>query len=154
MAKLTEDVKLFIVQALACYDTPAQVSEAVKDEFGLVVPRQQCESYDPTKYVGRALSKKWRVVFDSARKNFKDGVAEVPIANRVFRLRALARMASKAEAQRNFALTSQMLEQAAKEVGDAYVNRPRGVQGEGQGEEPVAQKVERGVKDARRYDNG
>lgn len=35
MATLKDNVKLFIVQALACFDTPSQVVEAVKQEFGL-----------------------------------------------------------------------------------------------------------------------
>lgn len=34
MAKLSEAEKRFIVQALACYDTPTQVVGAVKEEFG------------------------------------------------------------------------------------------------------------------------
>ncbi|MNC75312.1 hypothetical protein D3C75_1268220 [compost metagenome] len=32
-------------------------------------------------------------------------------------------MAEKAESMKNMALTAQLLEQAAKEVGDVYVNR-------------------------------
>jgi hypothetical protein len=154
MATLSEDVKQFIVQALACFDSPSQVSEAVNLEFGLTVPRQQVEKYDPTKAAGRGLSKKWRELFGKTREEWKAGATQVPIANRVFRLRVLDRLAAKAERMKNLGMTLQVLEQAAKEVGDAYVNRPRGITGDGQGEEPIAQKVERGVKDARRYDNG
>lgn len=123
MAALSEDVKRFIVQALACYDTPMQVSDAVKDEFGLIVPRQQIELYDPTKHAGRALSKKWRALFETTREEWRKGATEVPIANRVFRLRVLDRLATKAERMKNAGLTLQILEQAAKEVGDVYVNR-------------------------------
>ncbi|WP_229722402.1 DUF2280 domain-containing protein [Xylophilus rhododendri] len=116
-------MKQFIVQALACYDTPMQVTEAVNLEFGLTVPRQQVEKYDPTKMAGRGLSRKWRDLFQQTRIDWKAGATEVPIANRTFRLRVLARLAQKAEGMRNMALTLQVLEQAAKEVGDAYVNR-------------------------------
>lgn len=123
MAALSEDVKRFIVQALACYDKPTQVAEQVKEEFGITVPRQQVETYDPTRHAGRALSKKWRVVFDDTRAKWRDQTAEVPIANRVFRLRVLDRLAAKAERMKNMGLTAALLEQAAKEVGDAYVNR-------------------------------
>lgn len=49
MAALNGEVKAFIVQALACFDTPSQVAEQVKKEFGLEVSRQQVESHDPTK---------------------------------------------------------------------------------------------------------
>lgn len=123
MAALNDEVKRFIVQALACFDTPSQVSEAVKQEFGLEVGRQQCAAYDPTKHVGRGLSAKWRAVFDDTRKRFREETAEIPIANRAYRLRTLGRMAEKAENMKNMALTAQLLEQAAKEVGDVYVNR-------------------------------
>lgn len=123
MAALKDEVKHFIVQALACFDTPTQVSEAVKEEFKLDVPRQQIATYDPTKYNGRQLSQKWRVLFEDTRKRFREEVAEIPIASRAFRLRAIARMATQAEKSRNIALAVQMIEQAAKEVGDVYVNR-------------------------------
>lgn len=64
MAALKDEVKRFIVQALACFDTPTQVVQAVKETFGLDVTRQQCELYDPTKYAGRDLGVKWRTVFE------------------------------------------------------------------------------------------
>jgi len=53
MAALRSEVKAFIVHALACFDTPSQVVEAVKKEFGVDVSRQTCEGHDPTKYAGR-----------------------------------------------------------------------------------------------------
>jgi hypothetical protein len=123
MATLTEDAKHYIVQALACFDTPTQVVESVKEEFGIDVLRNQVAQYDPTKVSGRQLSKKWRTIFEDTRKRFREEVAEIPIASRAFRLRAIARMATQAEKSRNIALAVQMIEQAAKEVGDVYVNR-------------------------------
>ncbi|HDT2575492.1 TPA: DUF2280 domain-containing protein, partial [Citrobacter freundii] len=53
MAALKGEVKAFIVQSLACFDTPSQVVELVKKEFGLSITRQQVESHDPTKANGR-----------------------------------------------------------------------------------------------------
>ncbi|MCE0912466.1 MULTISPECIES: DUF2280 domain-containing protein [Pseudomonas] len=123
MAALTNEVKGFIVQALACFDTPTQVVEAVKNEFGQVVTRQQVESHDPTKACSKGLAKRWVTLFEDTRKRFREETAEIPIANRAFRLRVLGRMAEKAENMKNMALTAQLLEQAAKEVGDVYVNR-------------------------------
>ncbi|MCV3851659.1 DUF2280 domain-containing protein [Pseudomonas aeruginosa] len=123
MAVLNNEVKAFIVQALACFDTPAQVAASVREEFGIEVSRQQCESHDPTKSAGRDLAKRWRTLFEDTRKRFREETSEIPIANRAFRLRALGRMAEKAESMRNLALTAQLLEQAAKECGDVYVNR-------------------------------
>lgn len=123
MATLTEAAKQHIVQALACFDTPTQVVESVKEEFGIELGRQQVAQYDPTKAAGKSLSKKWRTLFEDTRKRFRQETAEIPIASRAFRLRALARMATQAEKMRNIGLAVQVIEQAAKEVGDVYVNR-------------------------------
>lgn len=123
MATLNQEVKAFIVQALACFDTPSQVSASVREEFGLEVSRQQCEAHDPTKRAGRELAKRWVTLFNDTRKRFREETAEIPIANRAYRLRALGRLVEKAENMRNLPLTAQLLEQAAKEVGDVYVNR-------------------------------
>lgn len=123
MAALSNEVKAFIVQALACFDTPSQVAAAVREEFGLEVTRQKCEAHDPTKRAGRDLAKRWVTLFEDTRKRFREETAEIPIANRAFRLRGLGRMAEKAENMRNLALTAQLYEQAAKECGDMYINR-------------------------------
>lgn len=123
MAALKNEVKGFIVQALACFDTPSQVVEQVKQEFGIEISRQLCESHDPTKRAGVNLAVKWVTLFHDTRKRFREETAEIPIANRAHRLRTLGRMAEKAESSKNMALTAQLLEQAAKETGDVYVNR-------------------------------
>lgn len=150
MATLSNEVKAFIVQALACFDTPSQVSASVREEFGIEVSRQQCEAHDPTKRAGRDLAKRWVTLFHDTRKRFREETAEIPIANRAYRLRALGRLVEKAEGMRNLALTAQLLEQAAKEVGDVYVNRqPR--QDDQPGDQvPTSVRVE--VVDARKAD--
>jgi hypothetical protein len=123
MAVLRSEVKAFIVQALACFDTPSQVVAQVKTEFGIEITRQQCESHDPTKFAGQRLGKTWADLFHAARKRFREETLDIPIANRAHRLRTLGRMAERAENMKNMALTAQLLEQAAKEVGDVFVNR-------------------------------
>lgn len=125
MAALKGEVKAFIVQSLACFDTPSQVVEAVKKEFGLTITRQQVESHDPTKANGKGLAQKWVDMFNGTRERFQNEISDIPIANKAYRLRALDRMATKTEGMKNFALASQLIEQAAKEVGDAYTNRQK-----------------------------
>lgn len=123
MAALKGEVKAFIVQSLACFDTPSQVVEAVKKEFGFTITRQQVESHDPTKANGKGLAQKWVDMFNGTRERFQNEISDIPIANKAYRLRALDRMATKTEGMKNFALASQLIEQAAKEVGDAYTNK-------------------------------
>lgn len=120
---LPDEIKSFIINAVAAFDTPTQVVAAVKEEFGREITRQLVQCYDPSTYNGRNLSQKWRVEFDKARKAFLDDCTAIPIANRATRIRALNRMAVKAETMRNFALAAQLHKQAAEEMGNAYTNR-------------------------------
>ncbi|ENF7816552.1 DUF2280 domain-containing protein [Enterobacter soli] len=125
MAALKGEVKAFIVQSLACFDTPSQVVELVKKEFGLSITRQQVESHDPTKANGKGLAKKWVELFNETRKRFQTELSDIPIANKAYRLRALDRMMTRAEGMKNMALAASLMEQAAKEVGDAYSNKQK-----------------------------
>lgn len=126
MPVLKAEVKALIVTALACYDTPSQVAEQVKEEFGLDLPRQHIETYNPTRHQGKNLSKSWRALFDKTREEFKAGLIDIPIAQRHYRLKVMQRIMVKAESSGNRALALQTIEQAAKETGDVYVNHPRG----------------------------
>ncbi|MBT1889240.1 DUF2280 domain-containing protein [Enterobacter roggenkampii] len=123
MAALKPEVKAFIIQSLACFDTLAIVGEAVQKQFGIKVTPQQIESHDPTKASGKGLAQKWVDLFHETRKRFQTEISDIPIANKSYRLRVLDRMATKTEGMKNFSLTAQLIEQAAKEVGDAYTNK-------------------------------
>ena len=120
---LPDEVKRFIINALAAFDTPSQVAAAVKEEFGLEVSRQVVEAHDPTKHAGRNLATKWREIFEASRKGFISEATQVPIAHRSTRLRALHRMAQAAERKGNFPLAAALNKQAAEEMGNAYTNR-------------------------------
>lgn len=150
MAALSNEVKGFIVQALACFDTPSQVAEAVKNDFGVEVSRQQVESHDPTKVSGKGLAAKWVTLFHDTRKRFREDTAEIPIANRSYRLRMLGRLVEKAESSRNARLALQVLEQAAKECGDVYVNRQTKAEADPGDTTPARVEVE--IVDARKRD--
>ena len=150
MAILKNEVKSFIVQALACFDTPSQVVETVKNEFGVVVTRQQVETHDPTKAAGKGLAVKWATLFHDTRKRFRDETADIPIANRAFRLRAMNRFVEKAETMKNIGLAMQILEQAAKEAGDMYVNRSR--KDKSDDEPAIPTRIQVDVVDARKRD--
>lgn len=125
MAKaiLSDEVKTYIVQALACFDSPSTVAKAVKTEFGKDVSRQLVESHDPTKKAGSGLATKWCELFDETRGRFLEDTADIAVSHRSVRLRTLQRMAEKAEGSGNMVLAASLLEQAAKEMGNAYTNR-------------------------------
>ncbi|UYM55297.1 DUF2280 domain-containing protein [Leclercia adecarboxylata] len=125
MAALSPEVKAFIVQALACFDTPTKIASQVKQEFGLDITIQQVSSYDPTKAIAKNLGKKWIDLFNTTRSRFQTEITDIPIANKAYRLRALDRMMTRAEGMKNMALAASLMEQAAKEVGDAYSNKQK-----------------------------
>ncbi|QMR65714.1 DUF2280 domain-containing protein [Klebsiella grimontii] len=125
MAALKPEVKAFIIQMLACYDTPSQVVEAVQKDFGIAITRQQVETHDPTKVSGKTLAKKWVDLFNATRDRFLYEISDIPIANKAYRLRVLQRMSTTAENMKNIGMTAQLLEQAAKEVGEAYSNKQK-----------------------------
>lgn len=123
MAKLTRDQQTYVVQALACFDAPSVVAAALRKDFGVVLTPQSIESYDPTKKAGRNIAVRWKALFEETRKTFLEDTASIAISHRAVRLRALQRMADKAEGQGNMVLASSLLKQAAEEVGGSYTNR-------------------------------
>jgi hypothetical protein len=125
MATLKDEVKLFIVRALACFDAPTEVCRQVKEEFGIDVTKQQVSAYHPERRVGKDLSEKWRTIFAETRKAFLEDVSTIPIASQAFRLRALNRMYERVSGAGNTALAAQLIEQAAKESGGAFTNKQK-----------------------------
>ena len=125
MAALKPEVRAFIIQELACFDTPSQIVESVQKEFKVQVTRQQVASHDPTKAAGKGLAKKWVELFNELRDRFLNEISDIPIANKAYRLRVLQRMSTNAENMKNIGMTAQLLEQAAKEVGEAYSNKQK-----------------------------
>ncbi|WP_335969801.1 DUF2280 domain-containing protein [Acinetobacter bereziniae] len=120
MAALKEPVKMFIVQSLACFETPQQVADAVMQRYGIEIDRRQCENYDPTKYAGRNLSKKLKDLFERSRKDFRKNIEDIAIANKAFRLNELQKMYE--DSGRNKRAKQNLLKQAFQET-DGRVSR-------------------------------
>jgi hypothetical protein len=135
MARLTDAVKLFIVQQLACFDSPQKVADAVREEFGITIRRQRVEDYDPLKRP--RLAKKWRELHAFTRTRFLFEVTKEPAYHRAVRVRRLAQMAELAQQRRSIPLAASLYEQIAKETEGWFSNRrivmptdPRGPLGE------------------------
>ena len=114
MAALKEPVKMFIVQSLACFETPQQVADAVEEIYKIRIDRKQCHSYDPTKYAGRNLSKKLKDLFERTRKDFRTNIEDIAIANKAFRLNELQKMYD--DSGRNKRAKQNLLKQAFQET--------------------------------------
>lgn len=127
MAKLTEDQKAFIVAQFACYLTPTQVVNALREEFGIEVDRRQAHTFNLDGWKGRRPTmnnpmKKWRPLFEATRTRFLEQAAEIPIAQSAYRLKQLNMMFEAAIEKKNIAMAAQLLEQAAKESGGSFTN--------------------------------
>ena len=122
-AKLSREQQTFVVQSLACFDSPTVVAAALRKEYSVTLTPQSIEAYDPTKKAGKNLADRWKAIFEETRKTFLEDTASIAISHRAVRLRALQRMADKAEGQGNMVLASSLLKQAAEEVGGSYTNR-------------------------------
>lgn len=125
MATLNNGVKTFIVKGLATYMTPSEVAEAVNQEFGITITRQQVAKYDPYKAAGINLAQKWKDLFKQFRDDFNNDIQAIPIANKAYRLNMLDRMARDAEKSKNRPLAAALAEQAAKEMGDVFTNKQK-----------------------------
>jgi hypothetical protein len=121
--ELPGEVKAYIVQRLACFDTPTRVAKAVKDEFDVTVSRQRVHYYDPTHRMGRALMPELAALFRQTREKFLNDPPQSPIFKRNYRLAVLQRALDIAEARGQLVEVRAILEQAAKEEGEAFTNR-------------------------------
>jgi hypothetical protein len=121
MATLKEPVKIFIVQSLACRDTPQEVADAVKQEFGIQIERQQVAAYDPTKSRGKDLSKKFVELFNKTRADFDAGLIDIPIANKHYRLKQYQKHLEKNA--RNTVMSLNIMKQAAQDLGGQFTNK-------------------------------
>lgn len=127
MAKniLTDEIKQFIVQQLACFDTCSQVAKQCKEEFGIDIERGHVNAYDPTKRQGQQCAKKWKELFAETRKRFLEDTSTIPIANQAFRLTKLNELYEKVAKQGNTSMAASLLEQASKETGGMFTNRQK-----------------------------
>lgn len=57
MAKLTAEVKRRIVEHLACYRSCPEVSDLIREEFGVEVSPRHVRVYDPESYQFTASSR-------------------------------------------------------------------------------------------------
>lgn len=114
MATLKEPVKMFIVQSLACFETPQQVVDAVRERYGIEIDRQQVASYDPTKATCRGISKALKKLFEDTRRDFRANIENIAIANKAFRLMELQKMYE--DSGKNKRAKQNLLKQAFQET--------------------------------------
>jgi hypothetical protein len=127
--RLNDEIKEFIVKRLACYETPSRVAAAVRLDFGIDIDRRRIFDYDPKG--SRPPAQRWIDLHAATRARFLRDVAEIGVAQKVIRLRALDRFAEMAEDNHRHDKAAKYLEQAARECGGFYDRFQRPKAGEG-----------------------
>jgi hypothetical protein len=123
--RLSGEVKTFIVQNLARFETPAVVAAAVKRHFGLTISRQTVQAYDPQLRAGSQLSAKWRQLYEETRRAFVEDTSMIGISHVTVRLRRLQAAVDTAEENHDPLLLIRLLKQAKEEMDGVYRNRGR-----------------------------
>ena len=122
--KLEDLHRAFLVREFACFASPKEAANALKQEFGVEISPQGAQHYDATSGAGSDAAKKWVELFALARQAFLDDVKRsVPFANKSVRIKELARAANTFKASKNYLAMARMLEQIAKEVGNVHTNK-------------------------------
>jgi hypothetical protein len=121
-SKLEPEHQIFIVQQLAMFERPKAVKTKLKELFDIEIALPSIVYYDIS---NKDLPKKWKTLFNSTRKKFLNNSSAIPIANKSVRLQKLQNMFDKQEdsALQNTVAMRDILEQAAKESGDAFSNK-------------------------------
>lgn len=121
MATLKPKHKEFIVKELACYEQPAEIQTKVQDKYQVEVTLSQLAFYNPENTQGsRQLSRKWKAMFNETREKFLEGAIDVPIANKMVRMRRLEKLWDAYYEMGNYGGCERVLEQAAKQMNGAY----------------------------------
>jgi hypothetical protein len=122
MPVLSNEQKAYIISAFARFDGVAEVCRSFKDEYGLDLPKPHALAYNPggTKYRG---APKWHDLFERERKSFLANVNSIGIANKTVRMQRLERLCVIAMERKNVKLAAELMEQAAKEMGEIFTNR-------------------------------
>ena len=122
--KLKDLHRAFLVMEFACFSTPMQAADALKQEFGIEISPQGAQHYDVTSGAGSRAAKKWHDLFAVCRDAFlEDVAARIPHAHKAVRIRKLARASDAFENSKNYMAMANMLERIAKEMGDVHTNR-------------------------------
>ena len=122
---LSNQVKTFIVEQLALYQSPSEVAAAVAQEFGVSISLRQVSKYNPDNQTAVNLAADLKALFYTTRRAFQADAATIAVSHQNYRLRqldnALRRQLDKPN--KNERLILQILEHAAKEVGGMFTNR-------------------------------
>ena len=121
---LSDVHRIFLIREMACYSSPGEAADALKEIYGVEITPQGAQYYNPETRIGRELAKKWVSLFETTRAAFlKHITEEVPEAHKAVRVRELARASRRFKRSGNYVAMADMFERIAKEMGNVHTNR-------------------------------
>ncbi len=122
--KLKDYHRAFLVREFACFSTPMEAADALRQEYGIEIAPQSAQHYDATSFAGSRAAKKWIELFRVARTAFLEDVEKhVPEAYKAVRIHELAKASRKFKKSGNYMAMADMFERIAKESGNVHTNR-------------------------------
>ncbi len=122
--KLKDYHRAFLVREFACFSTPMEAADALRQEYGLEIAPQSAQHYDATSFAGSRAAKKWIELFGVARTAFLEDVeTRVPEAYKAVRIHELAKASRTFKKKGNYMAMADMFERIAKESGNVHTNR-------------------------------
>lgn len=115
---IPDGVKAFIVRRLACFDSTSEIREAVKAEYGLDVSTNSVRLYDPT--IRDNVAQELVDLFWAAREKFVEGLDDIAIVHKAYRLKKLDEMFRQALGEGDRKGAMDILRQAAEDFGGVF----------------------------------
>jgi len=107
---LTEDLKIKVCKALACFTPIIKIQTYFQKEYNLHL------AYQTIKHIDSA--KKWEPIISRLRHEWIDNIQAVPIANRRYRLEAYDEIYNEAIGEKKYSTAMRALAQASEEMDE------------------------------------
>jgi hypothetical protein len=120
--KLTDEQKAFIVKGYARFEGTGEVCRSFKEKYNAELSPSHALAYNPSG-VNFHGAQKWLTLFERTRKNFIENTQDIGITTKSFRLQELHKLYGAAVTRKNVKLATEILEQAAKEMGEVFTNK-------------------------------
>jgi hypothetical protein len=120
--KLKNTEQIYVVMQLAMFERATDVKDSLKEIFGVDISLPAILHYDIT---NPQFPEKWEKLFTETRENYIEDTSSIAISHKSVRLREIQKMFEYEKTQRvpNKKIMRELLEQAAKEAGNAYTNK-------------------------------
>jgi hypothetical protein len=119
---LNDEQKAFIVRAYARFTGTTEICRLFQEEYNVELPSPRAAKYNcgGPSFTG---AKKWQQLFLAERKRFLESTQDIGIANKTYRMQELHKLCVIAIGRKNVKLAAELMEQAAKEMGEVFTNK-------------------------------